>query len=188
LSSWTSAVLAPAVVAAVVSVAASGIAGVLRRREERRTWLRDARHEKYAALIDSGRRLAEVMRWTGPYQHHPEPLARAYDTWFVAASAAQLLAGPKLQQAIQKGKFAATRYHETRKPFAYFHGWVNEVESAARAELGLPEYMGWKRLSDSIEEVIRQVDAEEEIPPQGSAPHWTRSPRPPEQPSETPPH
>jgi hypothetical protein len=170
----TSAVVAPAVVAAVVSVAASGVAAVARRREERRGWLRDVRHEKYAAMIDAGRRLAQVMRWMGPYEEHPQPLAQAYDEWIAASVAAHLLAGADLQEAIQTARFAATRYHETRKPYARFHDWVNDVESAARAELGLPPYAGWSRLLAGAQPVIDKVDAEKPVPPGGSPPHWTR--------------
>jgi hypothetical protein len=174
LADWTTAVAAPAVVAAVVSVAASGVAGILRRREERRGWLRDMRHEKYSALIDAGRRLGQVMRWTGPYEEHPEPLAQAFDEWIAAAGAAQFLAGSDLQLAIQEARFAATRYHETRKPYARFHDWVEHVESAARAELGLPLYAGWRRLSTMADEVLVKVDEEKPAPPEGSPPHWIR--------------
>lgn len=92
---WVSVVAAPAVIAAVVSVAASGVAGIMRRRAEHRGWLRDVRHEKYAALIIAGRHLGAVMRFTGPYEEYPDELAEAYDQWFEAAVAAQLLAsGP----------------------------------------------------------------------------------------------
>jgi hypothetical protein len=176
VADWTSAVAAPAVVAAVVAVAASGVAGIVRWREERRDWLRGVRHEKYGALIDAGRRLAEVMRWTGPYEDYPAPLKRAYDAWLSAAVAAHLLAGSELQQAITKARFAAARYQETRKPYAQFQDWMDRVETAARAELGLPEYAGWYQMP-VYEEVIGKVDHEEPIPPLGSAPHWTQSGR-----------
>jgi len=104
VASWTTTVAAPAVVAAVVSVAASGVAGILRRREEQRAWFRALRHEKYAALITAGRRLATVMRWAEPYDQYPEALERAYDEWFEISSTAQFLAGPQLQEAIQRAR------------------------------------------------------------------------------------
>lgn len=170
---WVSVIVAPAVIAAIVSVAASGVAGIARRREERRAWLRDTRHATYADMIDAGRQLAQVMQWTGPYDEHPQPLARAYDKWMTAAASAQFLAGPRLQVAVQNARFAATRYHETRKPYARFHYWINDVESAARSELGLPDYAGWDRLSVSIGDVLGRVDEEDSAPPEGSPPHWT---------------
>jgi hypothetical protein len=173
VADWTSAVAAPAVVAAVVSVAASGAAGIIRRREERRGWLRGVRHEKYEALIDAGRRLAQVMRWTGPYADYPDPLKRAYDRWLTAAVAAHLLARSDLQRAITRARFAAARYQEIRKPYAQFQDWMDGVETAVRAELALPEYAGWYRTPE-YEEVISRVDQEEPIPPLGSAPHWTQ--------------
>jgi len=175
VADWTTAVAAPAVVAAVVSVAAAGVAGIARRREERRGWLRNERHQKYAAMIDAGRRLGQVMRWTAPYERHPDPLARAYDRWIATSVAAHLLADSDLQIAIQRARFAAARYHETRKPYARFHDWVNEVEAAARAELGLPPYAGWTRLSAAAADVIGQVDEEKPVPPQGAPPHWTKA-------------
>jgi hypothetical protein len=71
------------------------------------------------------------MRFTGPYKEHTDELAQAYDQWFEAAIAAQLLASQPLQDAIQKARFAAARYQETHKPYANFHAWMNDVEIAA---------------------------------------------------------
>jgi hypothetical protein len=150
------------------------VAGIIRRREERRGWLLGVRHEKYEALIDAGRRLAQVMRWTGPYEAHPDPLKRAYDAWLTAAVAAHLLAASDLQRAITRARFAAARYQETRKPYAQFQDWIDEVEAAVRAELGLPSYAGWYQTPE-YDEVIGKVDREEPVPPLGSAPHWTQS-------------
>jgi hypothetical protein len=177
---WVSVVAAPAVVAAVVSVAASGVAGIMRRRAEHRGWLRDVRHEKYAALLIAGRHLGAVMRFTGPYEQYPDELAQAYDQWFQAAVAAQLLAARPLQEAIQRARFAAARYQETRKPYAQFHAWMNDVEAAARAELGLPGYAGWDRFSAMGDEVVRKVDQEQPVAPGPLVPHWRRR-RPDEQ-------
>jgi uncharacterized protein YciI len=172
--SWVSAIVAPAVVAAVVSVAASGVAGIMRRRAEHRAWLRDVRHDKYAALITAGRHLGAVMRFTGPYDEYPEELAQAYDKWFEAAVAAQLLASRPLQESIQKARFAAARYQETRKPYAQFHAWMNDVEVDARAELGLPGYAGWDRFSTMGNEVVQRVDREPSVAPDPLVPHWRR--------------
>jgi uncharacterized protein YciI len=171
---WASTIAAPAVVAAVVSVAASGVAGIMRRRAEHRGWLRDVRHEKYAALIIAGRNLGAVMRFTGPYEEYPDELAQAYDQWFEVAVAAQLLASRPLQEAIQRARFAAARYQETRKPYAGFHAWMNDVEVAARGELGLPGYAGWDRFSAMGDEVVRKVDQEQSVAPGPLVPHWRR--------------
>ena len=171
---WVSTIAAPAVVAAVVSVAASGVAGIMRRRAENRGWLRDVRHEKYAALIIAGRNLGAVMRFTGPYEEYPDELAQAYDQWFEVAVAAQLLASRPLQEAIQRARFAAARYQETRKPYAAFHAWMNDVEVAARDELGLPGYAGWDRFSAMGDEVVRKVDEEQSVAPGPLVPHWRR--------------
>jgi hypothetical protein len=58
------------------------------------------------------------MRFTGPYGEYPDELAEAYDRWFEAAVAAQLLASGPLQDVIQRARFAAARYQEIRKPYA----------------------------------------------------------------------
>jgi hypothetical protein len=150
------------------------VAGILHRRYEHRGWLRDARHQKYAALIIAGRHLGAVMRFTGPYDEYPDELTQAYDTWYEAAVSAQLLAGRSLQDAIQKARFAAARYQETRKPYANFHAWMNDVEVAARAELGLPAYSGWDWFSAMGDAVVRQVDQEPAVAPGPSVPHWRR--------------
>jgi hypothetical protein len=177
---WASTILAPAVIAAIVAVAASGVAGIMRRRAENRGWLRDVRHKNYAALVITGRHLGAVMRFTGPYEEYSDELAQAYDQWFEAAVAAQLLASEPLQNAIQKARFAAARYQETRKPYANFHAWMNDVEVATRAELGLPGYAGWDRFSAMGDEVVRKVDQEQPVAPGPLVPHWRRR-RPDEQ-------
>jgi hypothetical protein len=183
---WISLVAAPAVIAAVVSVAASGVAGIMRRRAEHREWLRNARQEKYAAMIIAGSHLGDVMRFTGPYDEYPDELAQAYDQWLPAAMAAQLLASVPLQDAIQRARYAAARYQETRKPYAQFKSWMDEVEKAARAELGLPEYGGGERRSTMGKEVVDMVDQEQPVEPGPSLPHWRRR-RPDEQLPSSPP-
>jgi hypothetical protein len=114
------------------------------------------------------------MRFTGPYDEYPEELAEGYDEWFKSAVAAQLLAGRALQDSIQMARFAAARYQETRTPYAQFHAWMNDVEVAARAELGLPGYAGWDRFSAMGDEVVRKVDRESSVAPGPLVPHWRR--------------
>jgi hypothetical protein len=76
-----------------------------------------------------------------------------------------------LQDAIQRARFAAARYQEVRKPYAQFHAWMNDVEAAARAELGLPGYAGWDRFSAMGDEVVRKVDQEQSVAPGPLVPH-----------------
>lgn len=64
----------------------------------------------------------------------------------------------------------AARYQETRKPYAQFDAWMNDVEVAVRTELGLPRYAGWDRFSAMGDEVVR-----ESIKSSPSRPdHWFR--------------